>query len=187
MLSVRVLPGRVANYWWRAYRHARRTADHFSLQSAARPAELAHLLVLARGRTAVVELGTGTGWTAISLALDDSARRVVSYDHCTRPERDVYLDLAGVGVRERIDLRDEPDSTGPRSGDPPVQLLFIDSSHERESVVTAFRAWGAALASDAVVVFHDYGHPDYPGVRDAVADLDLSGHERGGVFVWRAP
>lgn len=187
MFSVRVLPGRVRRFWWHAHRYARRTGDHFSLQSAARPAELAQLLVLARGRTAVVELGTGTAWTAISLALDDPARRVVSYDPCTRPEREVYLDLAGMGVRERIDLRDEPDSMGPRPGDAPVQLLFIDSSHERESVVTAFRAWQAALASDAVVVFHDHGHADYPGVHDAVADLDLSGQESGGVFVWRAP
>jgi predicted O-methyltransferase YrrM len=185
MLSVRILPGRVRRFWWRARWYARRAGDHFSLRSAARPAELAQLLVLARGRTAVVELGTGTAWSAIALALDDPARRVVSLDPCTRPEREIYLDLAGVRVRERIDLRDEPDSVGPRPGDLPVQLLFIDSSHERESVVAAFRAWRAVLASDAVVVFHDYGHPDYPGVRDAVADLDLSGHESGGVFVWR--
>jgi predicted O-methyltransferase YrrM len=187
MLSARVLPGRVRRFWWHARRYARRTGDRFSLRSAARPAELAQLLVLARGRTAVVELGTGTAWSAISLALDDPVRRVVSHDRCARPEREVYLDLAGAEVRERIDLRDEPDSIGPRPGDRPVQLLFIDSSHERESVVTAFRAWRAALASDALVVFHDYGHPDYPGVRDAVADLDLSGQESGGVFVWRAP
>jgi predicted O-methyltransferase YrrM len=187
MLSVRVLPRRVRRFWWHARRCARRTGDHFSLHSAARPAELAQLLVLARGRTEVVELGTGTAWSAISLALDDPARRVVSHDPCARPEREVYLDLAGVGVRERIDLRGEPDSVGPRPDDPPVQLLFVDSSHERESVVTAFRAWRAALASDAVVVFHDYGHPDYPGVRDAVADLDLSGQESGGVFVWLVP
>jgi len=187
VLSARVLPAPVRRFWWRARSYARRSGDHFSLRSAARPAELAQLLVLARGRTAVVELGTGTAWTAIALALEDPARRVVSHDPSARPEREVYLDLAGVGVRERIDLRDEPDSIGPRPGDPPVQLLFIDSSHERDSVVAAFRAWRAALSSDAVVVFHDYGHPDYPGVRDAVADLDLSGQESGGLFVWRAP
>jgi predicted O-methyltransferase YrrM len=187
MLSLRVLPARVARFWWRARRHARRTNDRFSLNSPARPAELAELLVCARDRTAVVELGTGTAWSAIALALDDRARRVVSCDPCVRPEREAYLGLAGRGVRERIDLREEPDSAGPRSDDPPVQLLFIDSSHERESVVTAFCAWRDALAPDALVVFHDHGHPDYPGVRQAVAELELSGRTSGGLFVWRAP
>jgi predicted O-methyltransferase YrrM len=186
-LSLRALPAGVASFWWRARRHARRTEDRFSLDSAARPAELAELLASARNRTSVVELGTGTAWSAIALALEDSARRVISYDSYLRHEREAYLDLAGRGVRARIDLRDEPDSAGPQPADPPVQLLFIDSSHERDAVLTAFRAWQGALAPDAMVVFHDYRHPDYPGVREAVTELGLSGQERGGSFVWRAP
>jgi predicted O-methyltransferase YrrM len=186
-LSLRVLPLRVARFWWRARRHARRAEDRFSLDSAARPAELAELLASARDRTSVVELGTGTAWSAIALALDDRVRRIVSYDPCVRHAREAYLDLAGRGVRERIDLRDEPDSVGPRPADPPAQLLFIDSSHERHAVVTAFRTWRGALAPDAVVVFHDHGHPDYPGVREAVTELALSGEECGGLFVWRTP
>jgi predicted O-methyltransferase YrrM len=186
-LSLRVLPAPVARFIWRAHRHAHRSGDRFSLASAARPRELSELLALARDRTAVVELGTGTAWSAIALALGDRARRVVSYDPCVRPEREAYLDLAGPSVRERIDLRAEPDSHGPRAGEPRVQLLFIDSSHERESVTTAFRVWQDALAPGALVVFHDYRHPDYPGVRQAVVDLGLSGSESGGLFVWRAP
>jgi predicted O-methyltransferase YrrM len=186
-LSLRVLPAPVARFVWRAHRHAHRSGDRFSLASAARPAELAGLLALARDRTAVVELGTGTAWSAIALALGDRARRVVSYDPCVRPERAAYLELAGRSVRERIDLRAEPDSQGPRADDSPAQLLFIDSSHERESVMSAFSAWRDALAPGAVVVFHDYRHPDYPGVRQAVVDLALSGSESGGLFVWRAP
>jgi predicted O-methyltransferase YrrM len=185
VLSLRALPAPVRGFWWRARWHARRSGDEFSLSSAARPSELAQLLALASGRAAVVELGTGTAWTAIALALDDHARRVISYDPCVRSEREAYLDLAGAGVRGRVVLREEPDSLGPRPEDPPVQLLFIDSSHERESVLTAFRAWRPALAQDAVVVFHDYGHADYPGVRDAISELGLSGKERGGLFFWR--
>ncbi len=187
MLSLRVLPAQVRRFWWNARRYARQTGDHFSLNSAARPAELAQLLALARGRASVVELGTGTAWSAIALALDDRARQVVSYDPCVRSEREAYLDLAGGDVRDHIHLRNDPDSVGPRPGDSPVQLLFVDSSHERESVVGAFRAWRDSLAPGAVVVFHDYDHPDYPGVREAVAELKLSGQPSGGVFVWRAP
>jgi len=186
-LSLRVLPAGVAIFCWRARRHARRVGDRFSLDSAARPPELADLLELAADRTAVVELGTGTAWSAIALALAEPARRVLSCDPCVRPERDAYLGLAGRGARARIELREEPDSSGPKAGDPPVQLLFIDSSHERQATVTAFRAWRHALVPGAVVVFHDHGHPAYPGVREAVLDLGLSGRESGGLFVWRAP
>jgi predicted O-methyltransferase YrrM len=186
-LSLRPLPARVAVFLLRAHRQARRTGDRFSLASAARPAELAELLALARHRTAVVELGTGTAWSAVALALEDRSRRVVSYDPCVRPEREAYLDLAGPGVRDRIDLRAEPDSGGPRPGDRPAQLLFIDSSHDRESVLAAFGAWRDSLAPGAVVVFHDYDNPHYPGVREAVAELELAGSEAAGLFVWRAP
>jgi predicted O-methyltransferase YrrM len=181
------LPASVARFVWRANRHARHIGDDFSLASAARPAELAELLSLARGRAIVVELGTGTAWSAIALALDDEARRIVSYDSVVRHERDAYLDLAGDRVRDRIELRAEPDSHGPRAGEPPVELLFIDSSHDRESVLLAFRAWRNALAPGAVVVFHDYDHPAYPGVREAVVELGLVGRASGCLFVWRAP
>ncbi len=104
-----------------------------------------------------------------------------------RSAREAYLDLGGRGLRARIELRGQPDSDGPRPGDAPVQLLFIDSSHERESVLAAFAAWRAALAPGALVVFHDYRHPRYPGVREAILELGLEGRERHGLFVWRAP
>lgn len=185
-LSLRALPPPVARFFWRAYRHALRAGDQFSLGSAARPAEMAKLLALAAGRESVVELGTGTAWSAIALALDGGSRRVLTYDPCVRDQREAYLDLAGPRVRARIELRADPDTHGPRDGDPPVQLLFVDSSHEREAVIAAFCAWRDALAPGAVVAFHDYGHPDYPGVRDAITELALSGQESGGLFVWRA-
>lgn len=186
LLALRVLPRGVARFYWRAWRHALRDDDRFSLASAARPAELRQLLDLARGRRVVVELGTGTAWSALALALDDRARRIVSYDPSVRVERDAYLALAGADARARIELRAEPDSAGPHAGDAPVELLFIDSEHEREPVLAAFAAWREALAPGAIVVFHDYGHPQYPGVRAAVGELGLSGEEVGGVFVWRA-
>src|ERR1700730_5371350 len=76
-LSVRVLPARVAVFLSRARRRARRGGDDFSLESAARPTELAELLKLAGDRRRVVELGTGTGWSAIALALAQPTRKVI--------------------------------------------------------------------------------------------------------------
>ncbi len=186
LAALRVLPFPVAVFFLRARGRAHRRRDQFSLASAARPSELATLLALAAGRERVVELGTGTGWTAAALAVADERCHVVTLDPIERPERAGYLHLAGAAAA-RVQLRAEPDSAGPSDGDVPVDLLFIDSSHEREATVLAFRVWHPTLAPGAIVAFHDYGHPDYPGVAEAVADLGLAGDRDGGLFVWRAP
>src|SRR5204862_7666192 len=131
-------------------------------------------VALARGGREGVELGTGTAWTAISLALADPGRRVTTFDPIVRPERRAYLELAGPRARARIELRDEPGDRGP--GDlRGVDLLFVDSSHEREGTIREFEAWRRALAAGAVVAFDDYGHPDFPGVRRAIEPAGLAG------------
>jgi hypothetical protein len=95
------------------------------------------------------------------------------------------MDATGRGVCERIEIREEADSRGPREGES-VELLFVDSSHDRESVLAAFRAWREALVPGAVIDFHDYDHPSFPGVREAIDELGLAGRQCGGLFVWRA-
>jgi predicted O-methyltransferase YrrM len=174
----------VAWFQARARRAARADDDEFSLVSATRPGDLARLLRLARGRREVVELGTGTAWTAISLALADPARRVTTFDPIIRPERQTYLQLAGPRARARVELRDEPGDRGP-GGLRGVDFLFVDSSHEREDTVREFEAWRPALAPGAIVVFDDYDHPDYRGVRAAIEQLDLPGEQAGTLFVHR--
>jgi predicted O-methyltransferase YrrM len=187
VVRLRRLPPRAVLFIMRARAHAWRSDDRFSLASAAGPADLAVLLALARGRRHVVELGTGTAWTAIVLAVADPARRVITYDPEQRAQTTSYLQLAGAAARGRIELRGQADSTGPHDFDHPVELLFIDSSHERAATAAAYRAWLAALAPGALVVFHDYDHPGYPGVSEAIAELELTGEIREGLFVWCAP
>jgi predicted O-methyltransferase YrrM len=179
--GLRGLRPRVVWFHWRARRVAQRTGDTFSMVSATRPADTQVLIRLARGRSRLVELGTATGWTAITLALDDPKRRVVTYDVVSRaPER--YLELVPRDVRDRIDLVVASGSTGP-SDDRPVDLLYIDSSHEREQTMAEVRAWQPHLRVGALVLFDDYAHPDYPGVREAIEELGLEGERRGTLFV----
>jgi hypothetical protein len=64
--------------------------------------------------------------------------------------------------------------------------LFVDSSHDREQTLAEFGAWRDALAPGAVVAFHDYDEPAYPGVTEAVRELGLDGEVFGHLFVWRA-
>jgi predicted O-methyltransferase YrrM len=179
------LPPRVARFQWRAWRLAARRGDEFSRVSATRPRKLAALLEVSAARRRIVELGTATGWTAISLALADPERIVVTYDLADRPERELYLGLVAAAVRERVRFVCAAGGDGPKP-EWPVELLYIDSSHAREETLRELASWTPALAAEAVVVLDDFGHPEYPGVREAVEELGLEGEARGGLFVHRA-
>jgi SAM-dependent methyltransferase len=184
--ALRGLPPAVIAFYARAWWTAWRTRDRFTLDSATRPSHGARLLALAAGHRSAAELGTGTAWTAIALAAADPARRVVSYDPVAREERERYLALVPAAVRARIELRAEP-AEAAEAAPASVGFLFVDCAHDRETTANAFRAWRDAVAPGGVAAFHDYGHPEYPGVREAVAELGLDGREEGGLFVWRQP
>jgi hypothetical protein len=177
-----VLPPRVGRFQWRARRVAQGAEDQFLLGSATRPADLSRLLRLAAGRRRVAELGTAGGWTAISLALADTERRVLTFDPVDHPQRLRYLDLVDPSVRGRIQFFAAPGSSGPPPG-MTVELLYIDSAHGRDETIAELRAWSPALPAGALVVLDDYDHPAYPGVREAVEALGLSGRQRGTLFV----
>jgi predicted O-methyltransferase YrrM len=151
--------------------------------SVTRPADTRTLLELARGCHHVVELGTATGWTAITLALDVPERRVVTYDVLSRgPER--YLELVRPDVRGRIEIVVAPGSTGPRDR-LPIDLLYIDSSHQRAETIAELQAWQSHLRPGALVLFDDYTNAAYPGVREAVEQLGLAGERRGKLYIHR--
>jgi predicted O-methyltransferase YrrM len=184
MWGLRGLPPRVVWFQWRARQLAWRTDDLFSLMSATRPENLRVLLRSARGCQRVVELGTATAWTAITLALDDSRRRVVSYDPFDRPEPQRYLALVDPDVRSRIELVIAPGRSGPRDSEP-VDLLYIDSMHDREETIAEVRAWQPYLLPGAPIVFDDYLHSEFPGVRDAIEQLGLDGEQHSKLYVHR--
>ena len=178
------LPRDVRRFVLAAERRARELGDEFSVRSASRPHNLATILRLAKGRRRVVELGTATGWTACALVLDDPARDVVTVDPVVRVHRAEYLALAGAAAA-RIDPRRATGAAAAELGPAGVELLFVDSSHERDDTVAELEAWRPNLAPGAVVVLDDMGHPDYPGVAQAAADLGLPGRTVGSLYVTR--
>ena len=181
--AVRRLPWPVARFVVRARSRARRDGDVFSLESALRPAKLAVLLEAAAGRRTVVELGTGTAWATIALAIADPQRTIESWDPVVREQRERYLALAPADVRPRITFVEGLGEDGPGAVSD-VDLLFIDSSHEREPTLAEVATWRPVLAPGALIVFDDYGHPDYPGVADAVAELGAVGEARASLYLW---
>jgi predicted O-methyltransferase YrrM len=178
------LPPRVIGFYLRAVVLALRLGDRDSLRVVCRPRELSALLRAARGRRRVVEHGTATGWSAIALALSDPARRVASYDPAEIRHRDRYLALVPESVLARIELV-------PRPGEQPLEdhagteLLFLDGPHKRSELVHDFTVWRKLLAPEALVAFHDFHDPAWPGVAEAVRELRLAGHAVGHLFVAR--
>ena len=176
------LPRPVARFRRRAVRLARELGDDWALDAATGPRDLATLAGLARGRERIAELGTARGWTTASLALAEPGAHVVSFDPVSHEHRDRYVALAGPDARARIALEQAQGADGAVDAQP-VDMLFIDSTHERDATVAEYRAWEPRLRAGAVVAFHDYGHPGFPGVAEAIRILDLSGEVRGGLFV----
>ena len=184
LVATRRLPPRAALFQARAMLRAARLGDEWALQSSTRPGDVAELLRLARGRHRAVELGTATGWTSGALLLADPRRRLTSYDPVVREHREAYLRLLPRSARERLEIVPAPGHEARGDG---VELLFVDSSHDREATVAELRAWRPRLAPGALVVLHDYGNPAYPGVAEAVAELELAGREHAGLWLWEAP
>jgi predicted O-methyltransferase YrrM len=184
--SLATLPRPVARFWWRALRRAQAERDTWSIDVACRPAELRVLLDALAGARRVAEIGTAAGWTTACLALARPDREVHSWDVEAHPERERYLALLAPADRARVRLYDRPGGLGP-ADPPPVDAVFIDSSHELEETVATFETWRPALSDGGIVAFHDYDDDAYPGVTRAVAQLGLVGDARGHLFVWRKP
>jgi methyltransferase family protein len=183
ILALRVLPRRAALFYVRASFRALRLDDRWSFWSTLPPRELSVLVDLTRGRKAVVELGTGTGWTALVLALAEPQCVVRTYDTLEKPHRAAYLALADPEARGRIVL---VNGRGEEAAPPPdpIDLLYVDSNHDRAVVRRSFERWRDSIACGGFAAFDDYANDNYPGVREAVSELGLQGRTVGRLFIW---
>src|ERR1700683_3028429 len=177
------LPPRIALFYVRALAIALRAGDRRSMVGSSRPRELAALLKVAKGKRSVVEIGTGTAWTSIALVLSDKLRHVSTYDPLAYDERQLYLELLNESGRARLDLI-AGYGHNPRDQDDSPDLVFIDSSHEHDETMQTFTVWASRLAPGGTIAFHDYGDPAWPGVKQAIEDLGLTGDARGYLFIW---
>jgi predicted O-methyltransferase YrrM len=67
------------------------------------------------------------------------------------------------------------DRTGVIGDGKKVGLLFVDDDHSKEGCRRAIEAWAPHLADGAIIAVDDHGHPDWPGVAEAVAELVAEG------------
>jgi predicted O-methyltransferase YrrM len=184
LAALRTLPVGVAVFEMRALLRARRLDDRFAIDAAMRPEDLRLLLDLAVGRQQIVELGTACGWTAGALALATPCR-VLSFDPVRHENREAYVALLPASAPGRIEFVQQAGAAGAARSDLRPDLLIVDSTHSYDGTVEEVEAWRARLAPGAVVAFHDYDHPAFPGVRTAIEHCGLTGERSGGFFLWR--
>ena len=176
------LPRPIRRFRRRAIALALRSRDLMAIRYTVPTSQLRILLALTERRRRIVEIGTGWGWTAATLVLADPDCAVETYDPVVPPLRSAYLDLLPAEARARVELvqaRGEDATVSDRQ----VDVLFIDDAHDTAEIVATVSRWRPALASDAIVVFDDFGEDYYPGVRAAVDELGLSGYPSGRFFV----
>ena len=47
-------------------------------------------------------------------------------------------------------------------------MIFLDAMHDYENVKADIARWWPRVKHDGIMAFHDYGHGDFPGVKQAV-------------------
>lgn len=131
-----------------------------------------------QGRTALImawgaEQGNGAHVTAVDAwDLEGNTYHPPFTDPATREQ--AYRNVEGLGYRGQVRLmQDFAHKVGELDwpGMPKVGLLFVDDDHSYEGAKAAIEAWAPHLALGAVIAVDDYGHPDWPGVAQAVDEL----------------
>lgn len=134
----------------------------------------------------VVEIGTNQGENAESLLFlrrdlvlrcvdpwaAPTARYAASEPQQARVDwrqrfRQVERRLAPFGERVVLDRRRSVEAA-PDVADRSLDLAFIDAEHTRAAVAEDLQAWAPKVRPGGWIGGHDYGHPKFPGVREAV-------------------
>jgi predicted O-methyltransferase YrrM len=89
-----------------------------------------------------------------------------------------------LGYADRIELiqafsHEVAENWGSRTDDgehpKKVGLLYVDGDHTKEGARRDIESWAPHLVPGAVIAVDDYGHPDWPGVGQAVDELVAEG------------
>lgn len=179
---------------------ADRMPRHFKNVRAATPEDimitLADFAVQVPAGQEIVELGVFQGRTALQLAWGASmghGAHVTAIDPWDLPGN-VYsppftdaesrtwarhwVDTLGYADKIRLvhafsqDVAETWDELGDNK---PVGLLFVDGDHTKEGAKRDIVSWAPHLAPGARIAVDDYGHPDWPGVGEAVDELVAEG------------
>jgi MMP 1-O-methyltransferase len=131
------------------------------------------------GRGVIVEIGSWKGKSTICLGLGSRAGSGVPIFAV-----DPHADYRHGEFKDNIERAGIADLVTPLKGlsqlvvdgfDQPIELLFVDGSHEEEDVREDFEKWVPKVVEGGVVAFHDTTW--HSGVRRVVAEKIFGSHE----------
>ena len=117
-----------------------------------------------------VNVGAGHGTSSLAMAEACPQAEIYSVDNnlwFMECERKAFNEAG----------RKQPHQIQSNSHDPDLEfeheadLVFIDADHREEEVRADILKWLQYICNDGIMAFHDYDHPNYPGVKIAVDEL----------------
>ena len=138
--------------------------------------EFHQLIELAAGKD-VLEVGSfmglsayGMAWTAKSVQCVDTFRA----NSAGQKQMDNHTTLAAFdkavsrfnNVKRFVGTSEEAALNSAVQGQ--FDFVFLDAMHTYEDVKADIERWWPRVRSGGVMAFHDYGHHDFPGVKQAV-------------------
>lgn len=133
-----------------------------------------------QGRTALIMAwGASQGNGAHVTAIDPWDTEGNVYDPpFTDADSRVWADyrVRELGYADRIQLVQAfSQDVAPTWTGKPVGLLYVDGDHTKEGARRDIETWAPNLALGAIIAVDDYGHPDWPGVGQALDELVAEG------------
>ena len=168
--------------------HAKTVAGWFA------DSELETLATLAQGRNVIVEIGSWEGRSACAMAANSNATIFCVDAWIEHPQGGFEATLDTFAkfrentrrypkvipiVGESVRVADAMHRVGIFKAD----MVFIDASHDFDSVSADIRSWWTLINWGGVLCGHDYGDPNWPGVKQAV-DMRFGGQVEIKDSIW---
>jgi len=129
----------------------------------------------------IVNIGAGVGTSAAAILETRPNAFIFSVDKDRAPEEQVNLVKCGLNPHRCVRLLGRSQAIGlhfPIA----IDLLFVDGAHYDEAVKNDILMWLPKVADGGIAVFHDYKHPNVPGlttiVDEAMSKYPVIGQHR---------
>lgn len=126
----------------------------------------------------VVNIGAGTGTSALAILEARSDAFVFSVDVKPVPMEREYLVQAGLPADRCVRVLGDSGKVGifwPVK----VDMVFVDGAHHDAAVTADIEAWRPKVVLGGIMLFHDYHHRNVPGLT-AIVDRMMADCERIG-------
>ena len=106
--------------------------------------------------------------------LQETSTDSFSYDSKVYDQND--YDNLYIFAKERLDkhgeraelVRESSNIAKDRFSEESIDIVFIDAEHTYDGVKQDIEIWEAKVRKEGVIAGHDYDHPNFPGVKNAV-------------------